>query len=275
MKAAVLPGAPAYFAAKTNANFPGNPSRHGLPTIQGLVLLFDADDGRVLCALDSGELTLRRTAAATAVAAKYLAREDAATVLLCGCGLQGRAHLYALREVLPGIRTLMLFDADPAAARRLAVGAAAQFGLEVRIAESIAAAAAACDVCITCTPSRAPLLHAENVRTGAFVAGVGADHPEKSELAPGLLARSQVVTDLTDQCEVMGDLHHAIEAGLMTRESVHGEIGEVVAGRVPARVAADEIFVFDSTGTALQDVAAAALVYERARETGHGLEWNP
>jgi ornithine cyclodeaminase/alanine dehydrogenase-like protein (mu-crystallin family) len=109
------------------------------------------------------------------------------------------------------------------------------------------------------------------VAPGAFVAAVGADSPEKQEIEPELLARSAVVADVLEQCAAMGDLHHAIEARILRREDVRAELADVVSGKRPGRTSLDEIVVFDSTGTALQDVAAAALVYERARSCGAGL----
>ena len=126
----------------------------------------------------------------------------------------------------------------------------------------------ASDVVVTCTPSRRPLLSAADVPTGCFVAAVGADSEDKQELAPDLLARSVVVVDVLEQCARIGDLHHALAAGAMRREDVHAELADVVSGRRPGPRSADEITVFDSTGTALEDVAAAALVYERAVDAG-------
>lgn len=105
---------------------------------------------------------------------------------------------------------------------------------------------------------------------GSFVAGVGADAEDKHELDPELLARSKVVVDVLDQCVSIGDLHHALAAGVMRREDVHGELGQVVAGRRPGRTTESETFVFDSTGTALQDAAACAVVIDRARQEGRG-----
>ena len=125
------------------------------------------------------------------------------------------------------------------------------------------------DVVITCTPSRAPFL--DRVAPGTFVAAVGADSEEKSEIAPALLAASKVVTDVTEQCATIGDLHHAIAARAMTRGGVYAELGEIVAGRKPGRERDDEVIVFDSTGMALQDVAAASIVYDRALERGVGM----
>jgi len=106
----------------------------------------------------------------------------------------------------------------------------------------------------------------------AGTAGIGADNPRKSELAPELMAESKVVVDVLEQAATMGDLHHALEAGVVTRDDVHGELADVICGRVRARERDDEVFVFDSTGTALQDVAVASLVYQRASDRGAGVE---
>ncbi len=266
--AALALGRP-YFAAKVNANFPGNRERFGLPTIQGVIALFDAACGRLLALLDSIELTALRTAAATAVAAKYLARPDAAVVTVCGCGAQGRAQLRALARVRP-VRLVLAVDADARRAHEYAREMSDELGIEVRVANQLAEAARASDVCVTCTTARSAILHRGDVSVGAFVAAVGADNPEKQEIDPAMLAASTVVADVLEQCATIGDLHHALDAGVMTRADVHAELGEVVSGARPGRTTEDEIIVFDSTGAALQDVAAAALVYERAVASGRG-----
>ncbi len=242
-----------YVALKLNGNFPDNPGRHGLPTIQGAILLCDGASGSLLAILDSIEITLRRTAAATALAARHLARPDAATILICGCGAQGAAQLEALRRVLPLTRCLA-WDRDPAKARAFP-------GEPV---DDLAGAARRSDVIVACTSAREPWLEADFVRPGTFVAAVGADSPDKNELYPVLMAKALVVTDLTDQCAAMGDLRHALLAGAMRREDVHAELADLVSGARPGRTDAGQITLFDSTGTALQDVAAAALIYERA-----------
>lgn len=262
VKAAAMRGARSWFVAKTNANFPGNPAR-GLPAIQGLALLFDAETGTPLAVLDSAALTVRRTAAATAVAARHLARPDARVLTVSGCGVQGCAHMEALCTVLP-IERIFAHDADPGTARRVAHEMEERLEVTIVPITDLAPWAQVSDVCVTCTPSTRWLLGPDDVRPGSFIAGVGADNPHKHELAPGLLARARVVVDHLDQCARMGDLHHAIDAGVLTIASVHADLGAIVAGRRPGRTADDEIFVFDSTGVALEDVAAAALVYERA-----------
>jgi alanine dehydrogenase len=257
------------FAAKVNANFPGNPDRHGLPTIQGVIALFDAADGRLLALLDSTEITSLRTAAATAVAAKYLA-PDAGTVTICGCGEQARSQLRALACVR-SIRRVMAFDVNAERVTRFASDMTAELGVDVTVIREPADAARDTSIWVTCTPARRWFLGREHVAAGAFVAAVGADNPEKQEIEPELLAGSAVVADVLEQCATIGDLHHAIASGLMRREDVRAELADIVSGRKPGRLASDEIVVFDSTGTALQDVAAAALVYERALAGGAGL----
>jgi ornithine cyclodeaminase/alanine dehydrogenase-like protein (mu-crystallin family) len=129
------------------------------------------------------------------------------------------------------------------------------------------------DVVVTCTPSRTPLLAAADVPAGCFVAGVGADSDDKHELAPDLLARGVVVADVLEQCARIGDLHHALAAGAMRRDDVHAELADVVSGRRPGRRSPDEVTVFDSTGTALEDVAAAMVVYERALAERRGMRF--
>ena len=108
------------------------------------------------------------------------------------------------------------------------------------------------------------------MRAGTFIAAVGADNEEKQELDPSLLPASKLVTDLVDQCAAIGELHHALDQGLMTTKQVHAQLGEIIAGAKPGRTSQEETIVFDSTGTALQDVASAAIVYERAVATGRG-----
>ena len=256
-----------YFAAKTNANFPDNPAR-GLPTIQGVIVLADADVGTPLAILDSMEITTLRTGAATAVAAKYLAREDARSAGLIGCGNQGWVQLRALCRVRP-IKTARVYDRDRPLAENLARGLRAELGLEIEVAKNAAAAARDVDIVVTCTSAREPILKGGDVRPGTFVAAVGADNPEKQEIAPALLAASRVVVDVLDQAATIGDLHHAIAAGVMTKGAVT-ELGQIVAGRAEGRRSPEEVTIFDSTGMALQDVAAAAAVYERAQATGRG-----
>jgi alanine dehydrogenase len=270
IKAGMLDLSRKYFAAKINGNFPDNGTRFGLPTIQGVIVLSDADQGTPLAVMDSRDVTSLRTAAATAVAAKYLSREDSRTATVCGCGQQGRVQLKALACVRQ-LRNVFAYDAFPDHAQDFARELEAELSVNVTAVSDLAAAVRESDICVTCTPSRQALLGPEEVRPGTFVAAVGADSPLKQELHPQLMATAKIVCDVLEQCAVMGDLHHALTAGVLRREDVHAELGEVVAGKKRGRESEVEIIVFDSTGMALQDVAAAAILYEKANQQGAGM----
>jgi alanine dehydrogenase len=263
VKAGVLPLARNYFAAKVNANFPDNPVRFALPTIQGMIILSDADNGRPLALLESGNITASRTAAATAVAAKYLARPDSRIVALCGCGAQGRAQVAAIARVFP-LEAVFAYDKNHQQALDFARDLRGELGLPISVTDDFADGMRRSDVCITCTTSREPIIGESLIRPGMFIAAVGADNPHKQEIESAVMARCKVVCDVIEQCAAMGDLHHALSAATMRIEDVHAELGQVVAGRRPGRESAEEVIVFDSTGMALQDVAASAVVYEKA-----------
>jgi alanine dehydrogenase len=262
-----------YFAAKVNGNFMHNRERFDLPSIQGLIVLCDAETGSPLAVMDSMEITILRTGAATGVAAKYLARVDATTATICGCGNQGRVSLRALARVRD-ITRVFAFDTDDEQAARYAAELSNELQLNITVARDLPAAFRQSDIIIACTPSKQPFVFSSDVAPGTFIAAVGADNEAKQELDPHLLAAGKVIADSLEQCAVIGDLKLALQRGLMTRADVHAELGEIIAGRKPGREAREEITIFDSTGTALQDVAAAALVYERAVNPGRGVRLN-
>lgn len=274
VKVAVFPAGPhrrLYLAAKLNANYPANPVRHGLPTIQGLLGLFDASNGTLLAIMDSASVTILRTAAATAVAARHLAAPDARVLALAGCGAQAMAQIQAIALVRP-VEEVLLFDRERAHAEALAVRLHRLGAVRSEVVEALAPAALRADIVITCTTATAPVLAVSDVRPGTLIAAVGADNPAKSEISPGLMRAAHVVTDQTAQCAAIGDLHHAIAAGAMTSDDVRAELGQIVAGRWPAPGLAGRPVVFDSTGLPFQDVVTAALVHQRGRAAGVGLE---
>jgi ornithine cyclodeaminase/alanine dehydrogenase-like protein (mu-crystallin family) len=235
-----------------------------------LIVVSDASTGTPLAIMDSVEITKLRTAAATAVAAKHLARRDAKTVTICGCGVQGRAQLRALVRVL-SLEAAFAFDEKEERAHHFARELSHELGLRITAVRELRSAVSTSDVVVTCTPSKKPLLFLGFLRPGTFLAAVGADSEDKQEIDAALMASATIVTDVTEQCAAIGDLHHVIASGLATRDNVYAELGEVVAGKKPGRRSPDEIVVFDSTGMALQDVAAAAAVYDRARVAGRGV----
>jgi ornithine cyclodeaminase/alanine dehydrogenase-like protein (mu-crystallin family) len=273
VKAGLLKLRRSYFAAKVNGNFPTNSKRYGLPTIQGVIVLCDAENGVPLAIMDSQDITSLRTAAATAVAARYLARHDSRVVTICGCGTQGKVQLRAISRIFQ-FQNVFAYDASIDRAAEFADEMTSSLNIPVKVVTDLSSATRQSDICITCTTSRSPLLQRADVRPGTFIAAIGADNPEKQELHPNLMAGNKIVCDVVDQCAAIGDLHHALVDGSIKAADVHAELGEIVAGKKPGRESADEITIFDSTGMALQDVAAAAFVYEKAERAGNGVRLN-
>jgi ornithine cyclodeaminase len=256
VKGAYLEGAP-IFAFKVATGFYGNAAL-GLPTGAGLVLVFDARTGFPLALLaDNGYLTDVRTAAAGALATRLLAPERPLVTAVIGAGVQARLQLRLMSRVrrLASVRVW-----SPKAASRAAYAGEMRtvLGTEVLPTESVEAAVAGADLVVTATPSRVPLVTADMLRIGATVIALGSDGPDKRELAPEVLARAdKVVTDRTGQCARLGELHHALEAGLMSAEDVHAELGEILVGTRPGRERDDETIVCDLTGVGAQDAAIA------------------
>jgi ornithine cyclodeaminase/alanine dehydrogenase len=259
--------------AKLNTNFPGNRAQFGLPTIQGVIALYDAENGLPVAILDSIDITIKRTAAASAVAAKYLARRNSVVGTICGCGQQARAQLHAILTILP-IKKIFAFDLDEPRTKKFATDISEELTIEVKPVRDPASAIRESDICVTCTTSRQFFVHKQDVAPGTFIAAVGADHADKQEIDPALMVSAKVVTDSLEQCCAIGDLHHAIAQNLLRKEDVHAELSEIVAGHKPGRINEEEIIIFDSTGVAMEDAVAAAVVFEKARAVSAGSYFN-
>src|SRR5258705_1458671 len=269
-KAAMLELSRPYFVVKINANFPENPATRGLPTIQGVLVLFDATNGVPLAMMDSMAITTLRTAAASAVAASSLARRGAHSAAFIGCGVQAAAHvaaIWAVREV----ERAFVFDLDGQKAATFAGEMQALHPFEIQVASDLRRATKESDIVVTTTSAKTAFLGHDHVSNGAFVAAGGADNEHKQEIEVDLLRTSVVIADDLEQCAAIGDLHHALAAGVITRRDVRASVDEVVAGVKPGRMREDEIIIFDSTGLAIEDVAAASIVYERAVAENVGL----
>jgi alanine dehydrogenase len=264
VKAGILPGDRDFIVAKLNTNFPGNNARFGLPTIQGVILVSDASNGLPLAVLDSIDITIKRTAAATAVAAKYLARNDSSVATICGCGEQGRAQLQALLLMLP-IKTVYAFDLNEETAKSFAGDLSCELKVDIEAVRALPSAIHSSDVVVTCTTAKQFLVNKADVAPGTFIAAVGADDSHKQEIDPTLMASAKVVADSLEQCCAIGDTHHAIAKHLMSKKDVYAELADIVAGEKPGRTHDADIIVFDSTGVAIEDAVAAATVYEKAR----------
>jgi len=269
VKTAYVPGVES-FAIKVSPGFFDNP-KLGLPSTSGLMILFAARTGQVeALLLDNGYLTDVRTAAAGAVAARHLAREDAAAAAIFGTGLQARMQLRALALVRP-IRSAVFWGRDGAKAAAAAREMADALGIATRAESDGAAAVAEADVIVTTTPARKPVLRADWLRPGQHVTAMGSDQHTKNELEPACLARAdRYVPDRLAQTRVLGELRSAIAAGVFAADAGFAELGDIVAGNAAGRRSADEITIADLTGTGVQDTVIATLARRRAEAAGAG-----
>jgi alanine dehydrogenase len=267
-KGAALLGREPKVAIKINGNFPGNPAANGLPTVQGVIYLADGANARPLAVMDSIEVTNNRTGATTTLAARHLARGDSRVATICGAGVQGRVQLAAIAAAVK-LERVHVWDADAARSIAFAQEMSARLGLDIGATADLSPVRES-DIVVTCSSARRAFLTPDLVRPGTFVAAVGADNSDKSEIDPGLYAKSLVVVDSMEQATEIGDLHHALQAGAVTPGHVHATLGEVIAGAKPGRIDDDAITLFDSTGMGLQDVAAAVAIHQRALAAGVG-----
>jgi alanine dehydrogenase len=233
-------------------SFPGNPAR-GLPTVTGVVLVSDAEDGSLRAVLDAAAVTALRTGAAAVLAAETLGRAGARTAAVIGAGVNGKA---AARTFLACGRAVSIWDVDLERARSVAE----ELGAEVASSREEALAA---DLLVTVTPGHAVLLEEGSLRAGQHVSLMGADGPGKAEAADAELGRARLFCDDWEQASHGGELAHAVEAGLVEQGDVTA-LGDVLAGAAVGRTTDEEITAFDSTGLAIQDLAIALAALERA-----------
>ena len=258
-------------AVKIVSVFSQNPER-GLPLIHALVVVVDATTGAPAAVMEGGYLTALRTGAASGAATDLLAREDARTAAIFGAGAQGRTQLEAVCAVRP-IEAAWVYDLNPDQARAYADEMAAQLGIVVEVAETPAEALAEADVVCTATTSSTPVFDDGDVRPGTHINAVGAYTPEMQEIPAATVLRAKVVIDeLESSLAEAGDLIIPIEAGMMTEERIHAELGEIAAGQKVGRVSADEVTLFKSVGVAVQDAAVAGAILTEARRLDLGVE---
>jgi ornithine cyclodeaminase len=264
VKTAYVAGTP-HVAVKVASGFYDNPTR-GLPTGSGMMMLFDASTGMpAALLLDNGYLTDVRTGAAGAVAAEVLARAPVRTVGVIGSGVQARQQALCLHQVRPFDR-LVAWSIDREGLASYVIEMRERLGIDATVAPGPEAVARDADVLVTCTPSRAPIVSADWLRPGMHITSLGSDGPGKQELDPRCLARADlVVCDRLAQCARLGELQHALAAGLMREADVHAELGQVVAGKKPGRTSDQQITIADLTGVGFQDTAIASLAYQRLR----------
>ncbi|MGZ8694788.1 MAG: ornithine cyclodeaminase family protein [Gaiellaceae bacterium] len=242
-----------YALLKWVTSFPGNPAR-GLPTVTGMVLLSDAENGSLLALLDAGAVTALRTGAAAVLAAEVLGRPDGPAAVI-GAGVNGRQ---AAKTFVARGRDVVLWDVD--AARAAAV--AEELGGRVAATREEALAA---NVVVTVTPGHEVLFGRASLRPGQHVSLMGADGPGKAEIAPEELARVRIFCDDWEQASHGGEVVYAFEAGLLGRDDVT-ELGAVLTGSAEGRRADDDVTAFDSTGLAIQDLAIATTAYRKYQQ---------
>ncbi len=268
VKTAYVPGLDS-FAIKISPGFFDNP-KVGLPSTNGMMVLLSSRTGLVeALLLDNGYLTDVRTAAAGAVAARHLARADAAVATIFGAGMQAVLQLEALTLVRP-IREARLWARDKGKAEATARALTERLAIPVHAETDPETAIDGADIIVTTTPSDIPVLRAEWLQPGQHVTAMGSDAEHKNELDPRAITRGLYVADSLKQTRRLGELHHAIAAGLVAPEAEFAELGQVIAGLRPGRTKADDITIADLTGTGIQDTAIATLAFARASAAGTG-----
>jgi alanine dehydrogenase len=249
-----------------------NPSNRekGLPTVIALIELVDPETGLPLVVMDGTLVTAWRTGAAGAIAAKYMAPSGASVMGVVGAGVQGRMQSYFTILYLGTITRVKIYDVRREAARSLAEWLSRELGVDAEPVEGVEAAVRGVDILATCTPAREPIIRADWIEEGMHINAIGADAPGKEELDPTILQRARIVVDDYEQAIHSGEVNVPISKGYITSRDIYAELGEIVAGLKPGRLSDDEVTVFDSTGLAIQDVAAASVIYRAALERGLG-----
>jgi alanine dehydrogenase len=246
---------------------PGNPTV-GLPTVMALIVLISPQTGEPIAIMDGTYITDIRTGAAGGIAAKYLARKNSKVIGLIGAGNQAKTQLEALNEVFKP--ELVKVTSRTKESCEIFIQEAADIvSCEIRYEEKIEKACD-CDILVTTTPSRKPIVKSQWIKEGTHINAIGADAVGKEELDPELILRSKVVVDDMVQALHSGEVNVPLSKHYISENDIHAQLGEVMVGRKPGRTSEEEITIFDSTGLAIQDVASAHLVYQRALIKGLG-----
>lgn len=255
--------------AKLISVFPGN---HGtaLDSHQGVVALFDGETGSVLAMMDAASITAIRTAAVSGVATRLLARENAATLVILGAGVQARAHIDAMLAVR-AFTKILVWSRTLEHARQVAEAARRQHGVDAEAAVDAATAVKAGDVICTVTAAREPVLRGAWLKPGAHINAVGASIPTARELDTEAISRARIFVDRRESAlNEAGDLLIPLAEGAIAADAIVAEIGEVLAGGAAARRSDSEITLFKSLGLAIEDLACAHYLHGRAKADGAG-----
>jgi ornithine cyclodeaminase/alanine dehydrogenase len=273
-------GMPAYIGGDVDALglkvvtvYPDNPSQHNLATTLGTLLLNDPHTGAPLAVMDAGYLTAMRTGAVSGVATKYLAREDAKTAGVFGAGVQAQTQLWAVCTVRE-IESAKVYDISADASRAFADEMGGRLGIDIAPVDDPRHSVEDMDVIVVASSATEPVFDGNWLSSGQHINGVGSHSPGARELDTTTIVRSKIVPDSTDACLVeAGDLMIPIDEGAISRDDLHADLGEIVAGLKPGRESDDEITLFKSVGLAIQDVSTASFVYAKALELKVGGEF--
>ncbi len=244
-------------------NVNAHPGNKDIPAVMATITLIDPDTGFPMAIIDGTHITKMRTGAAGAVAAKYLSREDSKVAGFVGAGVQAGTQLEALLIVRPELSRIVVYDINEANMKLFAEEARTQYGLQVEYASSVRDTVEKADIVITTTPVRTPIIKAEYIGRGTHINAIGADAPGKQELDPEILKQAIIVIDNWEQASHGGEINVPLAKGLITREDIYANLGEIVCGRKSGRESAEQITVFDSTGLAIQDISAAVEIYRK------------
>lgn len=260
--------------AKVVTVYKDNLARHGLPTVLGTVILLDEETGFPLALMDGGFLTAMRTGAASGVATKYMARQDAGVAVIFGTGVQAFTQVLAVHEARL-LQKLLVYSIDAADVQKgFARRVAEKTGVAVELVDDPAPAVARADIVILATSAVAPVIDGRWLKPGTHINGIGSHAPAMRELDTLTVQKSRIVCDLTSACKAeAGDFIIPAQAGEWSWDRVAGDLGDVVTGKLPGRTSPDEITLFKSVGLAVQDMSAARAVYDRAVERGIGTEF--
>jgi alanine dehydrogenase len=242
----------------------------GLPPGIAIIILMDLKTSMPVAIMDGTYVTAYRTGAAGAVAAKVLARKDSEIIGVVGAGTQARMQILALQEVF-SLKKVKVWDINTTERDKYVEEMSEQLKIAIEPAEDVKDAVIEADIIVTVTPSRKALVMKEWIQEGVHINAIGADGPGKQELDPFIVKRAdKVVVDSLNQCRIIGEIQHALADGLITEDDVYAEIGQILIGEKIGRETNEEITLFDATGLAAQDIAAANIVYKQAKEKGIG-----
>lgn len=242
-----------------------------VPTHQSVIVLFNPSTGQPICLMDGNHITILRTGAVGAIAAKYLAKQNSRKACIIGAGTQGRVQLLGLKTLFD-IQEVKVFDKDYKLSLRF-VESFKGYNFSLRAEKNAQCAVENADIIVTATPSEEAIVPKEWILPSVHINAIGADTIGKQELDPKIFEHAKVVVDCTKQCIVMGETQHAFHLGVINENSIHAELGEIIYGLKAGRESENEVTLFDATGLAFQDLAIADLVYKTALEDniGHDL----